>query len=131
MIQLNDHFCHLSQKYFFSLIFSYGDKNSMTYHDLMCLTRGRIQKSYNMELIVNDEEFDRASRHLSDELMAERQKAEDAYGQLSYEKNLCSQYQTQIAHLAAGEAKFNNSIQEVLQVTKLHCLYMVASISMI
>jgi hypothetical protein len=97
----------------------------------MCLTRGRIQKSFDMELMVNDEELDRASRHLADELMAERQKAEEAYGQLSYEKNLGTQYQAQIAHLAAGEAKFNNSVQEVLQVTKPRCLYMVASISMI
>lgn len=69
-----------------------------------------------MELMVNDEELETTMKRLSEKLLVEHRKAEWAYGQMSYEKNLSVQYQAQLIQIAELDKEYDVNLQDFLQV---------------
>ncbi len=76
-----------------------------------------------MELVVNDEELEHVFGHLHDELAIEQKQVEWAYGKISYEKNLYTNYLSHLDELSRNDIYFDNNLQILLQVKKFLKLY--------
>jgi hypothetical protein len=76
-----------------------------------------------VELVVNDEELEHVFGHLHDELAIEQKQVEWAYGKISYEKNLYTNYLSHLDELSRNDIYFDNNLQILLQVKKFLKLY--------
>jgi hypothetical protein len=74
----------------------------------------------DVELVVNDEELEQAFGHLHDELAIEQKQVEWAYGKISYEKSLYTNYLSHLNKLSRNDIYFDNNLQILLQVKILH-----------
>ena len=72
--------------------------------------------SLDMELMINDEELEQVLKKYSKDLADQRQRVDDVFSQLSYEKNIIVQSQTIINRALAAEAEYDEKMQEVLLV---------------
>ncbi len=77
----------------------------------------------DLELLVNDEELEHVFGHLHDELAIEQKQVEWAYGKISYEKNLYTNYLSHLNELSINDIHFDNNLQILLQVKILQKLY--------
>lgn len=77
----------------------------------------------DVELVVNDEELEHVFGHLHDELTIEQKQVEWAYGKISYEKNLYTNYLSHLDELSRNDIYFDNNLQILLQVKILLKLY--------
>ncbi len=73
--------------------------------------------------MVNDEELEHVFGHLHDELAIEQKQVEWAYGKISYEKNLYTNYLSHLDELSRNDIYFDNNLQILLQVKILLKLY--------
>lgn len=75
-----------------------------------------------MELAVNDEEIEQSLRKYSKDLADQRQRVEDVFGELSYEKTIIQKSQAIIDRVTAAEAEYDDKLYDVLLVNSMSAL---------
>lgn len=80
-----------------------------------------------MELMINDEELEQVLKKYSKDLADQRQRVDDVFSQLSYEKNIIVQSQTIINRALAAEAEYDEKMQEVLVCCQPYCFRLLHS----
>lgn len=72
--------------------------------------------SLDVELMTNDEEIEQALRKYKEDLAGQRQKVEEVFGQVSYERNIILQSQKVIDQVTAADAEYDDKLHDVLLV---------------